>query len=127
MNTFRNIKTIIGTVILAAIAFLAKSIGAFLTGLGSIPVIGIIFKILAFPFNLIGKLQKIFIILLVIMIFLTFVLPVIKKIIQKIKHRKAMKVRQQMESQELNGMINVEAPMVNSTGVNSQGPSRMNF
>lgn len=121
MNTLRNIKSIVFTAIAAAIAFLAKSIGSFLSGLGSIPIIGFLFKILAVPFNLIGKLQKLFIILLIIMIFIVFVLPIIKGIIKRIKLSKAKRAQEKMEEQELASLSE------DNTSASRSKPSRLEF
>lgn len=82
-------KIIIFLAIGTAVSFLANTISNFLAGLSSIPILGIVFKILSWPFKLIGFFRWIFVVILAIILFCMFILPLIKKGIAKRKKRKA--------------------------------------
>lgn len=82
-------KIIIFLAIGTAVSFLSNTIANFLTGLASIPILGIVFKILSWPFKLIGFFRWIFVVVLVIVLFCMFILPLIKKGAAKRKKRKA--------------------------------------
>lgn len=84
MNFLRNIKSIIGTAILFVITMMSKNIASALTKAGEMKFVGGVFKVLAAPFAFIAKFNKLFWYLLLLMLFFTFVWPILKTIFKKI-------------------------------------------
>ena len=84
MNFLRNIKSIIGTAILFVITTMSKNIASALTKAGEMKFVGGVFKVLAAPFAFIARFNKLFWYLLLLMLFFTFVWPILKTIFKKI-------------------------------------------
>lgn len=91
MNFLRNIKSIVGTAILFIITTMSKNIASALNKAGEIKFVGGVFKVLAAPFAFIAKFNKFFWYLLLLMLFLTFVWPILKTIFKKISKSMADK------------------------------------
>lgn len=86
MKSLADVKAFFGLIIAAVIACVAKAIASALEKLASIKIIGILFKILAIPFKIIGALRIPLLIIIGVIAFVTIVLPILKTITKSLKH-----------------------------------------
>lgn len=118
-----GIKPILIAGIATAISFVAKSISDMLTNLTQIPIIGWLFRGLRFPFKIIGSLRIVFLAILIILIFIKFLLPVLRKLKGKISARK-------LKRRNANVEIAAEEDLVQTTPINPiehGGPRKIDF
>lgn len=87
-----------------AVAILCEKIAAGLRSLGSIPILGLLFKGLAFPFSLIAKIKTVCIIALCALIFILVVLPILKKLFTSFRKHKTKKAAIKREDEIIDGM-----------------------
>lgn len=106
-----------------AITLLANFISKALNLLGAVPFIGFLFKILAIPFTLIGKLKKVILIGLIIMLVVFVLFPLLAKIAKRMKLKKMQRENSIREEEVMNETVceTQDFPAA------AKGPSKMDF
>lgn len=104
MKSLADFKAFFSLIIAAVIACVAKAIASALEKLASIKIIGILFKILAIPFKIIGALRIPLLIIIGVIAFVTIVLPILKKITKSLKHLKTSRKNRKAEDACMNDL-----------------------
>lgn len=106
-----SLGTKIKGLVILAVAFIASllsnAISAMIGKLASIPILGFLFKVLQFPFKILGMLKIPLIILIIAYVIIAFILPIV------MKHLKKRKQRSKEESEQVQLLDNAEDSTVN--------------
>lgn len=125
-NTGKTAGKVIAFIIMGiafAITLLANFISKALNILGAIPYVGFLFKILAIPFTLVGKLKKVLLIGLIIMLVVFVLFPLLAKIVNRIKLKKMQRENSLREEEVMNETVCETQDFPTA----AKGPSKMDF
>lgn len=125
-NAGKTVGKVVAFIIMGvafAITLLANFISKALNLLGAVPYIGFLFKILAIPFTLVGKLKKVLLIGLIIMLVVFVLFPLLANIVKRMKLKKMQRENSIREEEIMNETIceTQDFPAA------AKGPSKMDF
>lgn len=107
-NAGKTVGKVVAFIIMGvafAITLLANFISKALNLLGAVPYIGFLFKILAIPFTLVGKLKKVLLIGLIIMLVVFVLFPLLANIVKRMKLKKMQRENSIREEEIMNETI----------------------
>lgn len=125
-NAGKTVGKVVAFIIMGvafAIALLANFISKALNLLGAVPYIGFLFKILAIPFTLVGKLKKVLLIGLIIMLVVFVLFPLLANIVKRMKLKKMQRENSIREEEIMNETICETQDFPAAV----KGPSKMDF
>lgn len=122
-NSGLSMKPIITVGIMTALSFAASSLSAALSGLCNIKFIGIVFKVIRFPFKFLGLFKTFFLTILIILLVLKFLIPIFSKIGEKATAKKRRKQNRAVEDAYFDEMERNEPMQVER----DRSPKKMEF